>query len=177
MKKSNNIIGIIIILFIIAIFGVLLLRGVDNSSYQTNHQEDNITETPQKNVQKETIDYSNFIGKWNNLVTQNEFIISAIGDNQITFTWSLYRLTSFDNITILFDNGNGVFYFKGLDHDFVEDKDIPFLRKATIFLVDNGVDVFVEDVEKIDNDYPLLENNDSWAYVKTGTYDHFNKVS
>ena len=178
MKKKNSIIGLIILLIIILLSGFLLLNNLvlnSNSSNKTNPKENNITEQTDKNIVKEVIDYSGFIGRWNNLVTQNEFIISNITDKQITFTWVLYRLTSFDDVTILFENGKGVFYFKGVEHDYKEDKDIPFLRKATIVLVDNGVDVLVEDVDKIDNDYPLLENDDSWSFVKPGTYDHFNK--
>ena len=177
MKKKNSIIGLIILLIVISLFGFLLLNKLvltSNSSNKTNSKE-NTTEQTNKNTVKEVIDYSGFIGRWNNLVTQNEFIISNITDKQITFTWVLYRLTSFDDVTILFENGKGVFYFKGVEHDYKEDKDIPFLRKATIVLVDNGVDVLVEDVDKIDNDYPLLENDDSWSFVKPGTYDHFNK--
>ena len=164
MKKS------IIIIVIIAIgIGILYTTGMFNKKANI----ENNTNKEEEKIEKDTIDYSSFIGTWNNDVTQNEIVIKSIENNKLTFTWVLYRITGLDDITISFENGMGSFYFEGID-DFNDNQKV--IRKATIVFTDNGVDVLVEDVDKIDNKYKSLGDIDGGNYIKPGTYSHNNKV-
>ena len=164
MKKS------IIIIVIIAIgIGILYTTGMFNKKANI----ENNTNKEEEKIEKDTIDYSSFIGTWNNDVTQNEIVIKSIENNKLTFTWVIYRITGLDDITISFENGMGSFYFEGID-DFNDNQKV--IRKATVVFTDNGVDVLVEDVDKIDNNYKSLGDIDGGNYIKPGTYSHNNKI-
>ncbi len=166
MKKSI----IIIFIIIIAIgIGILYTTGIFNKESNI----ENNTNKEEEKIEKDTIDYSSFIGTWNNDVTQNEIVIKGIENNKLTFTWVLYRITGLDDITISFENGMGSFYFEGID-DLDDNQKV--YRKATVVFTDNGVDVLVEDVDKIDNNYKSLGDIDGGNYIKPGTYSHNNKV-
>ena len=195
MEKKNNsgmlagiLIGIIIMLlvvgglFVTGIIGFKTNTTTDNGQTSENNQGNNtISETQNSNIQEKTKkNFDSFIGTWENEKTLNNIEIKKITDNEITFTWFLYRLTGIDDdTTISFDNGRGIFYFKGYEDknfDSKETEDEKYIRKATIVLTDNGVDVIVEDVSSIDNNYKVVDNFDS-VWVKAGTYSHPTKVS
>ncbi len=175
MKKSNGI--IIVLLIVILVVGILFvnskLRGTDSSSVN----DDNNTSQTEENIQDNSsrVDYTSFIGTWYNTETQNELTITDINDKELKFTWAIYRIAVIENNTISFDNGKGVFYFEGYDDSNFDSKtteDEKFIRKATIVLTDNGADVLIEEVNKIDNKYTSLGEIDGGVYIKPGTYAH-----
>lgn len=187
MEKKNNNLVIILMGVIIVILAVLcILFATDTITLNTKDNEvsnsnNTITEDNNKNDEQpqEKKDYSRYIGSWHNDETQNEITIKNITDNEITFTWFLYRLAGIDDdTTIAFNNGEAIFYYQGYDDknfDSKQTEDEKYIRKATIKLLDNSVDVVVEDVNSIDSNYKILDNFAGSVYIKAGTYTHSNK--
>ena len=184
-KKNNNGIVIILMGIIIIILSVLcvlfatdklVFKSENDASVNTEKQN---SDSEESKTEEEKKDYSNFIGTWRNDQTQNEITIKNVTDNEITFTWFLYRLAGIDDdTTISFKNGKGIFFYQGYDDKNFDEKqteDEKYIRKATIELTDNGVNVIVEDVNQIDTNYKLLDNFSGSVYVKAGTYTHTNK--
>lgn len=187
-KKNSN--GIIIVLMgiIIVILSVLcvlfatdkiVLNSANNKNYNTEEKNNNNSKTQNDNQEETKKDYSNFIGTWRNDQTQDEIIIKNITDNEITFTWFLYRLGGIDeDTTISFKDGKGVFFYQGYDDknfDGNETEDEKYIRKATLELSDSGVNVIVEDANQIDTNYKVLDNFYGSVHIKAGTYTHTSK--
>ena len=177
-KKSNSIIilmGIIIVL--LSILCVLFATDtiVLKSENNTNIEENNNSET--NNTQEEVKkDYSKYIGTWHNDQTQNEITIKKVTDNEITFTWFLYRIGGIDeDTTISFKDGKAIFFYQGYqdkNFDGNETEDEKYIRKATIELTD----VAVKDVNEIDANYEPLDNFLGSEHIKEDTYTHPNKI-
>lgn len=172
MEKKNGkwmIIVILLGLCVLFVVGKLVFYNENNKNSEFN--ETNITESRK--------DYTDFIGSWHNVETQNEITIKNITNNEITFTWFLYRLAVIDeDTTIAFLNGKGIFYFEGYDdknYDGKQTEDEKYIRKATIELTDDGVNVVVENVTSIDNNYKVLDNFSGSVYIESGTYTHPDK--
>ena len=109
MKKDKNEVIIILMAIIIIILSIIcILFATDKIKFN------NLT-TTNNEISKEdaTTDYSRFLGIWKNTETYNEINITNISDTLITFNCFFYRLTSFENLTIPFNNGKGIFYFYG----------------------------------------------------------------
>lgn len=181
-KKSNSIIilmGIIIVL--LSILCVLFATDtiVLKSENNTNIEENNNSET--NNTQEEVKkDYSKYIGTWHNDQTQNEITIKKVTDNEITFTWFLYRIGGIDeDTTISFKDEKAIFFYQGYqdkNFDGNETEDEKYIRKATIELTDDGVNVVVKDVNEIDANYEPLDNFLGSEHIKEDTYTHPNKI-
>lgn len=195
MEKKNNgiLVGILIgIIIMILVFIGLFATGTigfktstttDNEQTSENSETNNNTPDEQNSSVQEEIkkNYEYFVGKWENNKTLNNIEIKKVTDNEITFTWFLYRLAGIDDdTTISFENGKGIFYYQGYDDknfDSKQTEDEKFIRKATIVLADDGVNVIIEDVNSIDSNYKVLDNFAGSVYVKAGTYTHPTKVS
>ena len=184
MKKNNIILcllGIVVVLLIVLGIAVGTGKLVLTKNDQ-NIEEKDISHTNQStsDATEETIDinYNDFVGIWRNDVTQNEFEIHSVDEDELFFTWALYRLTVLENKKIPIQNGEAIFYFQGYDdlnYDSVHTEDEKFIRKATIELTDYGVDVIVEDVNQVNDKYPFFKDYDEGVYIKAGTYTHNNK--
>ena len=191
-KKENNVLvvvlmGIIIVIFLVLCIlfatGKLMFNSGDREKTNVN-EKDNTTvvekdngEDKQDSSTKEEKNYDSFIGKWRNEETNDEITIKSLTNNEITFTWAVYRLASIDDATIPFKDGEAIFYYQGYNdknYDNKNTEDEKYIRRATIELVDSGVNVIVEDVSSIDSAYKLL-NFDGSEYIKSGTYTHPSK--
>ncbi len=151
------------------------------SSSSTDTGKDNKTSSTESKSESTSVTekgYNDYIGTWYNSNTQNEITIKKVTNNTITFTWFLYRLTGIDDDTTLsFSNGEAIFYFEGYDdknYDSKYTEDEKYIRKATIKLVENGINVNVEDVKTIDRNYTVL-NDPSFVYITEGLYSHPTK--
>jgi len=136
----------------------------------------------QNNNNKETKkNYESFLGVWENKETLNNINIKKITDDEITFTWFVYRLGGIDeDTTITLENGKAIFYYEGCDdknYDSNCTEDEKFIRKATISLTDDGVNIFVEAVNSIENSYKFLDNVSGAQYIETQIHTHPTKIS
>ena len=193
-KKSSNRIIIVLMGIIIIILSVLCvlfatekLEFKSESNLNATTKEKNTNSKTEKNDSKEQKDnqvegkknYSNYIGTWRDNETQDEITIKNITDNEITFTWSLYRLISIDDAKVPFKDGKGIFFFQGYDdknYDDNDKEDEKYMRKATIDLTNDGVNVIVEDVNKIDANSKILDIDGYGAvHIKAGTYTYKSK--
>lgn len=150
--------------------------NLSNETTNTNNSSTNSSESSNTQVKKKN--YDSYVGTWYNSTTQNEITIKSVTNNSITFTWFLYRLTGIDDdTTINFSNGEAIFYFEGYDDKNFDSKnteDEKYIRKATIKLDENGVNVNVEDVKSLDNNYLVLDEP-SLVYITKGLYSHPEK--
>lgn len=155
----------------------------DSPNIDEKSNSDTNFEIINNNQKEEKSKYSSFIGTWSNEQTLNEITIKNVTDNEITFTWFLYRLGGIDNnTTIPFKDGKGIFYYQFYDdknYDGKQTEDEKHIRKATIELTNNGVNVIVKDVNQIDENYVLLDDYDfnGAIYCEPGIYAHTNKQS
>ena len=62
-----------------------------------------------------------------------------------------------------------------IDENGKQTEDEKYIRKATIELADDGVNVIVEDVTSIDPNYKVLDNFAGSVYITEGTYTHPDK--
>lgn len=192
-ERNNNgvliglLLGVIISLLIVLVLfvsGTISLKSNTNSNNTTSENTKVDTNTSDNVIDSNdtsTKDYSSFIGTWTNNETNNTITIKNITSNKITFTWFLYRLAGIDDdTTISFKDGKAVFYYQGYDdknYDGKQTEDEKFMRKATIELASDGVNVIIEDVKSIDTSYDVLNNFSGSVYVKSGTYTHQNRTN
>ena len=184
-KERNNkglIAALLVIIILLATLCVLFATGkitLNNQNNINDESANNNSGTQDNSSQINETNYDNFIGKWTNSTTKNEKTIKNITNNEITFTWFLYRLAGIDDgTTIPFEDGKAVFYYQGYYDSNYDDKlseDEKYIRKATIELNNNGVNVTVEDVDSIPSSYKALDNFDGCWFITAGTYTHPEK--
>ena len=141
---------------------------------------DVITFKKKSNPVKEK-DYSNYIGVWHDVEKyfegDNAVAIYKITDNEIELSWSLYRLTGTDKVTLPLRENKAEFCYQGqfdMDMNGELDEDEDYMRKANIYLGDKGVDIIVEDVTSFDESCTLLEFGGS-GYIGEGEYNYIYK--
>jgi len=176
-KKKNNLIVMVFMVIIILILLILFILFANGKLIFTDDSSKEINDSGMQDEAKK--DYNDFIGTWRNIDTLDELTIKSITDEEIIFTWFVHKTASIDNdTTISFENGKGIFYFQGYDdknYDNIETEEEKYMRKATIELADNGVNVIVEDVTSIDSNYKLLDDFGGSVYIIEGTYTHSEK--
>ncbi len=154
------------------------INSITSEASTKNSNVSNTNSFESSNTQSNGKNYNSYIGTWGDSDTNNEITIKNVTNNSITFTWFLYRLTGIDDdTTINFSNGKAIFYFEGYDDKNFDSKfteDEKYMRKATIMLDENGVNVDVEEVKSIDNNYPVLDEP-SLVYITPGLYSHSEK--
>ena len=179
-QKSNK--GLIALV----VFLLLLVCGLGGYIYydkvlnkETKEPKKTEKKVVEEKKEEEKKSYENYVGTWYNKETQDEISIKNVTDNEITFSWFIYRIASIDNdTTISFKDGKGIFYFEGhsdknFDGKLTEDEN--FIKKTTIDLTNNGVNVIVEDVTSADSNYTLLNKSDAFNNIETKTYNHPEK--
>lgn len=157
-----------IILFLIIAIGITYYLGfvkdsqkiteLENENNTLNEISDNILENINSNNIKENIvennekednEYSKYIGKWIDTNECSELNILAIGNEQLAFSWAIYRLASIDNTVIPIENHKAEFYFQGYDdknYNSKQDEGEHFYRRATIQLENTSINIKIENV-------------------------------
>ena len=128
----------------------------------------------------ETTDYSKYVGRWNG--TSGDVEIKVIGNNYISFSWSVLRTGGMDDVTIPFSEGKGTFYFQGYkdaNYNNVNEDDEHYSKKGTIELKDNSVIIKIEDTTsgEISENIKLDKTSIMYGavYLEPGTYTHSEK--
>ena len=179
-KGNSNVVIVLLVLIIILILGSLcVLFATGKISFNSENEvtsENNSSNDAHNNYQVNKTNYTNFIGKWYNDKTNNEITIKNVTDNEITFTWFLYRLAGIDDdVTLNFENGKAIFFFQGYHDDNYDDEitnDERFIRKATLELGENGVSVTVKDVDSFEPYYKVVDSFDGCWFITEGVYTH-----
>ena len=145
------------------------LQGTINSISETissTKKDENKTSTSSSaSTETSKNDYNKYLGTWVDN-ENNEFIVRNIGNDLITFTWSIYRIASIDDVTLPFKNNKAIFYYHGYDDKNYNDKnddDEFYCRKATVELKDNSISIKVENST-------LAESNENISQDKTDLF-------
>lgn len=146
-------------------FEDLLKKNYDNNEYISSIKECKV------DIGLETTT-NEMVGTWSDN-NSNEFTITNIENNTITFSWLIYRLALIDNVTLPLENDKAIFYY----HD--ENNDEPYCRKATIELKENSISIKVENstLEEV-NKNPSLDKTDlisGGEYIQLGQYNFSTK--
>jgi len=182
MRKNAGIIFMPIILLVIvgmiaieSMFIVSLDKGMENTNIANDTQSIKTNTDDTQSIKTDTSDTQKYIGLWYDTDKHSELTISSIIKGTCLFSWSIYRLTGIDNVTVSLENNKGSFYYQGYeDKNFnsMEDEGEHFYRKATISFDDDTITIKVENINKSDYDTTREITFDGKTFLTDSTFTY-----
>ena len=128
-----------------------------------------------KRLNNDADNYNKYIGTWVDENNSSELNVLTIGNNQLAFSWTIYRIAGIDNVVVPMENNKAVFYYQGYDdknYNSKQDEGEYYYRRATIQLNTESININIENITSSEYDITKARDFDGSVYVDEGTYTY-----
>ena len=172
LSKDGNL-NVVIALSIPAGLGetntIIEITNTINETSATSDKNDNGL------INNDADNYNKYIGTWVDENNSSELNVLTIGNNQLAFSWTIYRIAGIDNVVVPMENNKAVFYYQGYDdknYNSKQDEGEYYYRRATIQLNTESININIENITSSEYDITKARDFDGSVYVDEGTYTY-----